>query len=150
MAWNVTTSFPRNDLSQTARQTRLTSSRMPKHNCRRTHSPWIKPCTKGNFRYYQTGGYRQYLSLTDKGWYHKRWPVGLVVCFSLRVRCERSRVRLSDRPVLKHLSSTMAYVTSQRPYETVDYLPPLKQTTLIFVQIIPTDHHESLLDNNMT
>ena len=42
--------FQRNDLSQRARQSRLTSSRMPKHSCLRTHSPWIKPRTKVKFQ----------------------------------------------------------------------------------------------------
>ena len=45
--------------------------------------------------------------------------------------------------------ATMAYVMSQMPYETVNYLPPLKQISFIFVQTILTDHNEAFLYQNM-
>ena len=45
--------------------------------------------------------------------------------------------------------ATMAYVMSQMPYETVNYLPPLKQISFIFVQTILTDHNEASLYQNI-
>ena len=35
------------------------------------------------------------------------------------------------------------------PYETVNYLPPIKQISFIFVQTILTDHNEASLYKNM-
>ena len=45
MVWNVTSN------STSITNNVLTWSRMPKHSCRRTHSHWITPFIKGNFRH---------------------------------------------------------------------------------------------------
>jgi len=42
----------------------------------------------------------------------------------------------------------MVFGTSQRPFETVEYFPPLKQITIMFVQTILTDHHETVWMKN--